>query len=896
LYSSAVAYARTAPAGDDRPAVRHALAMANEEQGRLDEARRGVPWRAWGPYLAERAWGTVREDYGSDPDRTWEYFPYDMARSRAYRWSEDGLAAICDDRQSMCFGLALWNGRDDHLKERMFGLSNPEGNHGEDVKEYWWYVDATPTHSWMRWRYHYPQAAFPYDELRAENGRRKAAGLQLPEFELADTGIFDDGRFWVVTVDYAKAGPEDVCVLIQVANAGPDDGALDVVPTLWFRNLWSWGDDVPRPMLRAEGAGLVADHSLIGGWVLAAQDGAEPLCCENESNGPRLWPGSPATTGFPKDGINDHVLHGAATVNPSMVGTKAGLRYHLAVPAGGTAQVRLRLVKAAGAPGDVDLGAGFDSVLAARQREADEFYATLGPAGTSDDERSVLRQAFAGLLWSKEYYNYHVARWLQGDLVPPPPGHDVERNTGWKHIRNADVISMPDTWEFPWYAAWDLGFQCVALAHVDAEFAKSQLVLLCREWYMHPNAQLPAYEYDFGAVNPPVHALATLRVAEIEARAAGTPDRPDFDFIERVFHKLMLNFTWWVNREDADGNNVFEGGFLGLDNIGPFDRSKPVPGGGRLEQSDATAWMAMYCLNLLEMALTLSRHDPVYEDAALKFFEHFAYIAAAMDDKGLWDEADGFYYDVVCSADTVRPIEARTVIGLVPLCAVTVLDADRYDALDSLRASMAWFERRAPEVARAIDHIGAPGVDGSRLISVVDPDRLRRILAYALDEDEFLSPHGIRSVSRYHADHPFVFDGGHVLEYAPGESTTYDFGGNSNWRGPVWFPLNYLVIQALRRYHRHLGDGFTVPCPTRGGPQLTLAQVADELSRRLVSIFLDDGTGRRPVYGERELFRRDGWKDLVLFHEYFHGDTGAGLGASHQTGWTGLVADLILRD
>jgi hypothetical protein len=527
--------------------------------------------------------------------------------------------------------------------------------------------------------------------------------------------------------------------------------------------------------------------------------------------------------------------------------------------------------------------------MAARARDADEFYASLAPERAGADERAVMRRAFAGLLWSKEYYNYHVARWLKGDVVPPPPGHQFERNTAWRHIRNADVISMPDKWEFPWYAAWDLAFQCVALAHVDPEFAKSQLVLLCREWYMHPNGQLPAYEYDFGSVNPPVHATAALRVFEIDGSR-------DFDFVERMFHKLLLNFTWWVNREDVDGNNVFEGGFLGLDNIGPFDRSQPVPGGGRLEQSDGSAWMAMYCLDLLQMALTLSRHDAVYEDSALKFFEHFAYIAAAMDDKGLWDEEDGFYYDVVRIGDSTRPLRARTVVGLIALCAVTVLDADRYDALGSVRNSMSWFVRRAPDVAGVIDHVDEPGPSGSRLISVVNPDRLRRILAYVLDEDEFLSPHGLRSVSRWHADHPFVFDTGHTLMYSPGESTGQEFGGNSNWRGPLWFPVNYLVIQALRRYHRHLGDGFTVPCPTRGGPQLTLGQVADELSRRLVSIFLDDGSGGRPVFGGRELFRREQWRDQVLFHEYFHGETGAGLGASHQTGWTALVANLILRD
>ncbi|HET7487433.1 MAG TPA: hypothetical protein VFJ85_05845 [Acidimicrobiales bacterium] len=862
--------------------------MADAERGRLEDAAQGVPWREWGPYVAERAWGTVREDYGADPNATWFAFTYDDARSRTYRWSEDGLAAVCDDRQSICFGLALWNGKDDHLKERPFGLSNPEGNHGEDCKDYWWYVDSTPSHSWMRWRYHYGQDGFPYERLRGENRRRKAIGLDDPEFELADTGVFDAGRYWVVTVDYAKAAPEDLCVLIDVRNAGPEEATLDVLPTLWFRNLWSWGDGVARPTLRAEGDGLVVDHPLAGRWVLAAQPGGEALCCENESNNPRLWPGSAATTAFPKDGINDHVVHGAATVNPAGTGTKGAFRYRLTVAGGGSAQLRLRLARPQ--PSPPDLGASFEAVVESRREEADAFYASLAPAGASEGERAVMRQALAGLLWSKQYYNYHVARWLKGDVVPPPPGHDRERNTSWLHIRNADVMTMPDKWEFPWYAAWDLAFQCIALSHVDADFAKSQLLLLCREWFMHPNGQLPAFEYDFSAVNPPVHALAALRVFDIDGRASGAPDH---DFLERLFHKLLLNFTWWVNQVDKDGNNVFEGGFLGLDNISPFNRSEAVPGGGILEQSDASAWMAMYCLNLLEIALELSRHDPVYEDAALKFFEHFAYIAAAMDDKGLWDEQDGFYYDVVRFGGTTIPVKARTMVGLVALCAVTVLDPDRFDALTSLRKSMDWFERRAPEVARAIEHIGKPGPSGTRLISVVDPDRLRRILGPVLDEAEFLSPYGLRSVSRHHADQPCEF-GGHVLRYAPGESTTLDFGGNSNWRGPVWFPTNYLVVQALRRYHRHLGDGFTVACPTNGGPQMTLGEVADELSRRLVSIFLDDGTGRRPVYGDRPLFRGPDWRDQVLFHEYFHGDTGAGLGASHQTGWTGLVAELLL--
>ena len=859
--------------------------MTTTERSRLLEVPHGrAPWRHWGPYLSERAWGTVREDYSPGGD-AWSSFPHDHARSRAYRWNEDGLAGICDDSQTLCFALALWNGRDPVLKERIFGLTGPEGNHGEDAKEYWWYLDSTPTHSWMRWRYMYPQAEFPYARLLEENRSR---GTLDPEFELLDTGIFDDGRYWQVTVDYAKATPEDLLVRIHVRNAGPEPATIDVLPTLWFRNTWSWGLDSSRPSIRLEDGALVAEHAQLGTRTLSASGAPDALFCENETNTERLF-GVESATPYPKDGIGDHVVHGTPTVNPALVGTKAAYRYGLEVGAGETATIDLRLRDTGGGLGD-----DFEDVLAARSAEADEFYAALTPAEASADEALVLRQALAGMLWSKQFYHYDVRRWLDGDPdgPEPPPERRLGRNAAWTHLDNRDVISMPDTWEYPWYAAWDLAFHCIPLAHVDPEFAKSQLLLLCREWYMHPNGQLPAYEWAFGDVNPPVHAWAALRVFEIDGGR-------DVAFLERIFHKLLLNFTWWVNRKDADGSNVFEGGFLGLDNIGPFDRSA-VPAGDRLEQSDGTAWMAMYCQNLLELALILAEHDETYEDLATKFFEHFALIATALNEKGLWDEQDGFYYDVLhCGAGGVSPLRARSIVGLLPLAAVTTLGPQTMARLPEFMRRMTWFTENRPEGRGVVQHVDSPVHSGWRMLSIVDVERLRRILAVMLDPDEFLSEHGIRALSRYHRDHPLTVDSSGItatLDYEPAESTSGLFGGNSNWRGPVWMPINYLLAEVLRVYHRFLGDAFRIECPTGSGVELTLAEVADELSRRLLGIFLEDEEGRRPVFGEVRMFQENpAWHDLILFHEYFHADTGAGLGASHQTGWTGLVADLVIR-
>jgi hypothetical protein len=854
---------------------------ATAEGRRLAEADAGsARWRRWGPYLSERSWGTVREDYSADGD-AWDNFPHDHARSRVYRWNEDGLAGICDIEQRLCFALAFWNGADAILKERAFGLTNEEGNHGEDVKEYWWFLDSTPTHSWMIWRYHYPQSAYPYARLREENAGR---GREQPEFELLDTGIFDDNRYWQVTAEYAKATPEDITVRVTARNAGPAAATLHLLPTLWFRNTWSWRPGSTPPQLHAEDGSIVAEHPTLGRHVLRCDGTADALFCDNESNTARLWgqPGNP----FPKDGINDHVVSGAATVNPAQRGTKAALHHVLTVGPGESATVALRLSDTGARPD------GVDAFMEARRREADQFYAALTPSDASRDEAAVMRQAFAGMLWGKQFYHYNVSRWLDGDpgLPPPPPQRAAIRNGGWRHFDGVDVISMPDPWEYPWFAAWDLGFHCVALAHVDAQFAKRQLILLCREWYMHPNGQLPAYEWSFDDVNPPVHAWASLRVFEIDG---GT----DIDFLERVFHKLLINFTWWVNRKDAEGNNVFQGGFLGLDNIGPFNRSM-LPAGGSLEQSDGTAWMAMYCLNMLEIALVLARHDDTYEDVATKFFEHFAYIAQAMDVQGLWDDEDGWYYDVLHAADGGRfPVRAHSVVGLIALCAVTVMEPGVKTDLPAFVRRLEWFLDNRPEFGRVIAHVAEEASGRRHLLSPVDPVRLRRILSRVLDENEFLSAHGLRALSRYHRDHPLeisVGGGTATLDYEPAESTSALFGGNSNWRGPVWFPINHLVIEALRRYRLFLGDEFTVEHPTGSGRQCTLDEVASDLSARLVSLFTEAADGTRPVFGSNRTLQTDpAWHGSIPFHEYFDGDTGAGLGASHQTGWTGMVADLI---
>ena len=858
--------------------------MARAEKGRLEDVPTGrAPWRRWGPYLSERAWGTVREDY-SAAGQAWEFFPHDHARSRVYRWNEDGLAGLCDDRQTLCFALAFWNGRDPILKERIFGLTGNEGNHGEDAKEYWFYLDSTPTHSWMRWRYLYPQDAFPYLELVEENRRR---GRDEPEFELLDTGVFDHDRYWEITADYAKAGVDEILVRITVRNAGPDRAQIDVLPTLWFRNTWAWGGDERVPSIREDDGALVAEHWELGRTFLATEGAPERLFCDNETNTERLW-GVPGRSRFPKDGINDHIVSGAASVNPRRTGTKAAFRYHVAVDPGASATIKLRL-SPSGSPVDRD----FDAQLDQRQAEADEFYAELTPAGTPPDEALVLRQALAGMLWSKQFYNYSVQRWLEGDPAgpAPPPQRRSGRNSDWQHLDNRDVISMPDKWEYPWYAAWDLAFHCVALARLDPEFAKFQLLLLCREWYMHPNGQLPAYEWAFGDVNPPVHAWAALRVFEIDGSR-------DFDFLGRVFHKLLLNFTWWVNRKDSEGNNVFQGGFLGLDNIGLFDRSS-LPVSGHLEQSDGTAWMAMYCQNMLELSLALAQHDRTYEDLAIKFFEHFALIASALNSQGLWNEEDGFYYDVLHVADgSARPLKVLSMVGLVPLFAVTTLGPQTMASLPEFMRRAEWFTKQRPEAMGVIQHMSAEGHAGWRLLAIVSPDRLRRILARVLDPERFLSPFGVRALSRWHRDHPLEVEvGGRVarLMYEPAESSTGLFGGNSNWRGPIWMPVNYLLVEALRVYHRYLGAEFKVECPTGSGKMLNLDEVADEIAGRLLSIFADRD-GRRAVFGSSEKFQRDPtWHGLIPFHEYFNGETGAGIGASHQTGWTGLVGDLVIR-
>ena len=826
----------------------------------------------------------MREDY-SEYGSAWEFFPHDLARSRAYRWNEDGLAGICDDRQTLCLSLALWNGKDPILKERIFGLTGDEGNHGEDAKEYWFYLDSTPTHSWMRWRYLYPQAAFPYAELVDENRRRNR---DQPEYELLDTGTFEGDRYWEVTADFAKADPEDVLIRFAVRNAGPEAAELDLIPTVWFRNTWSWGLDDRTPIIRADsaGAGMVAEHFQLGVRRLVSDGSPQLLFCDNETNTERLW-GVAGRSLYPKDGINDHIVHGAASVNPANHGTKAAFRHHLSVGPGQTAFVHLRLSPTGKSAED------FEQLMTAREREANEFYAELIPAGATPDEAMVLREALAGMLWSKQFYHYDVERWLEGDPAgpTPPEARWHGRNSGWEHLNNQDVISMPDKWEYPWYAAWDLAFHCVALARVDPEFAKSQLVLLCREWFMHPNGQLPAYEWAFGDVNPPVHAWAALRVFEIDGGE-------DSAFLERIFHKLLLNFTWWVNRKDSEGNNIFQGGFLGLDNIGPFDRSH-LPTDVHIEQSDGTAWMAMYCQNLLELALALADRDPTYEDMATKFFEHFALIGSALNDKGLWNEEDGFYYDVLHFADgRMEPLRAHSLVGLVPLFAVSTIGPDTMGRLPEFTKRTEWFIHHRPHMNEVIQHMHDPSHSGWRMLSIVNPDQLRRVLSRMLDPSEFLSEYGIRALSRYHLEHPLEVDLGDVmatLNYEPAESTSALFGGNSNWRGPIWMPVNYLLVEVLRVYHRYLGSDFKVEFPTGSGQMHDLSSVADEVSGRLVGIFLDRN-GRRPVFGNQAKFQDDhAWHDLIPFYEYFNGDSGAGLGASHQTGWTGLVADLIIR-
>lgn len=875
--------------------------MLTSEERRLEECRERIAdWKRWGPYLSERAWGTVREDYSRDGN-AWDDFPHDHARSRVFRWNEDGLAGICDRQQKICLALALWNERDPILKERLFGLTGNEGNHGEDVKEYYFYLDSTPTHSYMKYLYKYPQRAFPYTELVEKNCCRDR---RRPEFELDDTGVFEENRYFDVFVEYAKAGAEDILVRISAVNRGPETAPLHLLPTIWFRNTWSWNGNTTRPSLTCVSPACIAvQHPEYGDRWLTCEGLPELLFVENETNHLRLYNTPNRSTA--KDGINDYLVNGVkSAINASPNGTKAAAHYSLQIPPGETACVRLRFTG-----NDADsrkpVSAEFDAIIDQRRREAHEFYATVTPADATEDARLVMRQAFAGLLWSKQFYHYVVRDWLHGDATMPPPPRERQRgrNAHWGHLHNEDVLSVPDKWEYPWYAAWDLAFHCVPLALVDPDFAKEQLVLLLREWYMHPNGQLPAYEWTFADVNPPVHAWAAWRVYKIEEKRRG---RGDVAFLERVFHKLLLNFNWWVNRKDTEDKNIFQGGFLGLDNIGVFDRSAPLPTGGHIEQSDGTSWMAMYSLNLLAIARELARYNSAYEDVASKFWEHFLYIAHAMNHMGdeelqLWDEEDGFYYDVLHLPNGDHyPLRVRSIVGLIPLFAVETLEPEMIDRLPSFKRRMQWFLNNRRDLTDNVACMRTPGRGERRLLSVVDRDKLRRILRRVLDESEFLSPFGVRALSLYHRDHPYMLNvNGHVycVGYEPAESSLNVFGGNSNWRGPIWFPINYLLIESLQRFHHYLGPTYLVECPTGSGQMMNLWEVAAELSRRLTRLFLRGSDGSRPVHGQRQIFQNDPhWRDMILFYEYFNGDTGEGLGASHQTGWTALVAKLVQQN
>ncbi len=880
------------------------------EKKRLQESNeRTRHWKRWGPYVSERAWGTVREDYSAD-GAAWEFFPHDHARSRAYRWNEDGLAGISDRHQRICFSVALWNGKDPILKERMFGLTGNEGNHGEDVKEHYYYLDSTPTHSYMKMLYKYPQGSFPYLRLIEENRKR---GRALSEFDLIDTGIFDENKYFDVFVEYAKADVDDILIRITVANRGPEDASINVLPTIWFRNKWAWkGENAECKMNASESGNAIeiSEPELGRRWLYIDGDG-ELLFTDNETNNARLF-GTENRTKYVKDAFNEYVIHGKTeAVNPAKCGTKAAANYQLNVSAGSEVTLRLRLsdksfsgkeAKPASAGGFLPFS-DFETIFSNRIKEADDFYKDVIPSDLSDDAKSVQRQAFAGMLWSKQYYHYVVKEWLDGDpALPKPPESRTEgRNHDWPQLYNSDVISMPDKWEYPWYAAWDLAFHCIPLALVDSEFAKEQLLLMLREWYMHPNGQIPAYEWAFGDVNPPVHAWAALRVYQIEKKNRGKGDRK---FLARIFQKLLLNFTWWVNRKDSEGMNVFEGGFLGLDNIGVFDRSRPLPTGGTLAQSDATSWMAMYCLNMLAIALELAGEDDTYEDLASKFWEHFLFISGAMNNIGtegisLWDEHDGFYYDVLHlhQQSYSAPIKVRSMVGLIPLFAVATIEPEILNDLPGFKRRMQWFIENRPDLTANVNCARTPGMGERLLLAIAYRERLERVLKIMLDESEFLSPHGIRALSQYHKDAPYILhvnDFDHRVDYEPAESTSGLFGGNSNWRGPIWFPVNYLLIESLQKFHHYYGDDLKVECPTGSGIMMNLWEVSQELSRRLSHIFLKDEEGRRPVFGENEKMQNDPhFNNYVLFHEYFHGDNGTGLGASHQTGWTGLVAKLL---
>jgi len=877
------------------------LNVIPEQQRLIEDAQRAKNWKRWGPYLSDRQWGTVREDYSEDGS-CWEYFLHDQARSRAYRWGEDGLLGITDRECRLCFALALWNGKDPILKERLFGLTGPEGNHGEDVKECYYYLDSTPTHSYMKALYKYPQAEFPYARLADENRRR---GKLDPELELIDTGVFDDNRYFDVFTEYAKAAPDDILIRITIANRGPAAATIHLLPTLWYRNTWIWGCKhegcwiKPRMEVQKDDA-VVGTHVSFGKHYFVASDRPEFLFTENETNTRKLY-GTDNWTPYVKDAFHEYVILGnTGAVNPQRVGTKVAAHYRREVPAGGEVQVQLRLSNALLSP-TTSLGKEFDEIFAQRIQEADEFFGERLPARLKHEPRNVVRQAYAGLLWSKQFYHYIIRDWLDGDPQQPvPPASRLSgRNAEWQHLYNRDIISMPDKWEYPWYAAWDLAFHMIPFAKIDPQFAKDQLVLFLREWYMHPNGQLPAYEFAFGDVNPPVHAWACWRTYKITA-PAGERDR---QFLSRTFQKLLLNFTWWVNRKDAEGKNLFSGGFLGLDNIGVFDRSRPLPTGGHLEQADGTAWMAFYCNTMLSIALELAQTDPATEDMASKFFEHFIAIADAINTlggTGLWDEQDGFYYDQLHVDGQTIPLRIRSLVGLMPLIAVEVLEEHSLKALPGFRKRMDWFLEHRQDLAQHISYMESGDGDehhSHRLLAIPSRERLERVLRYMLDENEFLSPYGIRSVSKIHESQPYVFRVGndeHRVDYVPGESNTGLFGGNSNWRGPIWFPINFLLVEALERYHHFYGDDLQVECPTGSGQWMNLKEVADELARRLASIFLPDAQGRRPCHGNEHRYADDPqWKDLVLFYEYFHGDNGRGYGASHQTGWTALAGACV---
>ncbi|MBB5394275.1 glucosidase [Mucilaginibacter sp. AK015] len=850
-------------------------------------------WKKWGPYVSDRQWGTVREDYSASGD-AWSYLTHEVARSKAYRWGEDGIAGICDRGQLLCFAVAFWNKKDPIIKERYFGLSNAEGNHGEDVKELYYYLDNTPTHSYMKMLYKYPQQPFPYDHLVAENKKRDRA---QPEYELMDTGIFNNDDYFDVFVEYAKHSADEVLIKITVHNRGKADASLNVLPTVWFRNTWDWGYDNYKPQLSAYKNGVKIKHKELGPLWLTAEGNPPMLFCDNETN-PKLFN---ITNGrsYCKDGINDHIVNGANTINPDNTGTKAALNYDITIPAGERAVIRLRLSDKAGSGFD-----DFDSVFALRQQEADEFYRTLTPGGESDAKAQIQRQAYAGMLWNKQFYYYDIHQWLKGDPAEPGPPvqREHQRNSKWQHFNAMDVISMPDKWEYPWFAAWDLAFHCVALADIDIGFAKRQLNLLVRDWYMHPNGQLPAYEWDFSDANPPVHAMATWKIYQLDKSA--NDGKGDTYFLERIFHKLMLNFTWWVNRKDEAGNNIFEGGFLGLDNIGVFDRNTRFANGAHLEQVDGTSWMAMYSLNLLRIAAELAVANKAYADIASKFFEHFIYISAAMSSlgvggvSGLWDEEDGFFYDQLRMPDgSAEKMKVRSIVGLIPLFAAEVLNDTDIADNPIFRARMDWFTANRPDLTALVSHWDEKSSGGKHLISLLRGHRMKAILGYMLDEQEFLSPFGIRSLSKYHLNNPFSADINGTLfsiKYLPAESDSNMFGGNSNWRGPVWIPINYLIIESLNDYYLYYGDELQVECPTGSGKMMNLKEVANELYRRISKLFLPDGQGRRPINGQDEKAQTDpNFKDHILFYEYFDGDTGKGLGAAHQTGWTGLIASCL---